>query len=270
MKRISYIAAVFLLVLASCTQTKTEDNGAENLYIEAEKCYQNGNYSRSKVLIDSINTSYRRNVEVRKKAANLLMEINASEQERNRHYADSVRPIRQAELDALLKNFSVSPDTAYFDYKKYVHKTLVSKGPRTGIIAEVKDDGELQLISVYTGRKLDHVKVRVSTKDNFFVESGYISLDSPYNNRFDDFGTRWEYLTISGENLADMPTFIADNEGKPLRITLVADSIANAKGVRKADTYSYNMEPADRKAIKQSVQLSVLVKDLKELDKILK
>ena len=270
MKNYSIIAAALLLILASCTPTKEEDKGAENLYIEAEKCFSEGNYSRSKLLIDSIHSAYRRNVEVRKKASLLMTEITAAEQERNRQYADSIRPIRQAEFNALLKNFAVSPDTAYFDYKKYIHKSLLSKGPRINIIAEVKDDGELQLISVYMGRKLDHVKVKVSTKNNFFVESGSISLDSPYNNRFDDFGTRWEYLTITGENLNGLHTFIADNESKPLRVTLISDSVVNSKGVKKPDTYSYNLEPSDRKAIKQSVELSILAKDLKELGKILK
>lgn len=270
MKKYFIISALLMLLLASCTDTKEENKDAENLYIEAEKCFSEGNYSRSKVLIDSINTSYRRNIEVRKKASSLMTEIISAEQERTRRYADSVRPIRQAEFDALIKNFALSPDTAYFDYKKYIHKTTLSKGPRITIMAEVKDDGELQLISIYMGKKLDHTKVRVSTKDNFFVESGHISLDSPYNNRFDDFGTHWEYLTISKENLGDIPTFIADNESKPLRVTLIADSVVNSKGVKKADTYSYSLEPADRKAIKQSVQLSTLAKDLKELDKILK
>ncbi len=259
-----------MLFAASCTNTTNENNDAENLYAEAEKCFSEGNYSKSKMLIDSLHSSYRRNVELRKKASSLMTEISIAEQERNRRYADSLSPIRLAEYNALLKNFVLSPDTAYFDYKKYLHKSTASKGPRITLMAEVKDDGELQLISVYMGRRLDHVRVRVSTKDKFFVESGYISLDSPYNNRFDDFGTRWEYLTITDENLNDMPSFIADNANKQLRVTLIADSVTNSKGVRKADTYSYNLEPSDSKAIMQSVELAKLAKDLRELDKILK
>ena len=61
MKNYSIIAAALLLILASCTPTKEEDKGAENLYIEAEKCFSEGNYSRSKLLIDSIHSAYRRN-----------------------------------------------------------------------------------------------------------------------------------------------------------------------------------------------------------------
>lgn len=251
-----------LAMLTSCTTSdqQKQDDGSEALYAEAEQCYTNGNYSRGKILIDSIHTKYRRNVELRKRASALMTEITSAEHERNRHYADSIRPIRQAEFDALIKNFRVSSDSAYLSYKKYIHKNQRASSPRISLVAEVKEDGEIHLISVYMGKKLNHQKVKVSTKDNFFVETESISLDSPYNNQFDDFGTRWEYLTFTKATMGDLPTFIADNADKPLKVTLISEK----------SSYSYNLAPSDRAAIKQAVELSAIEKDIIELDRILK
>lgn len=254
------------LSLVSCTQQKETENKAETLYAEAEKAYADGNYNRSKLLIDSIHATYRMDVEVRKKALNLMHEINAREEERTHEYLMSIKPRRVAEFDSLLKFFAVSSDSEYFNYTKYVHKSQNSSTPRISLVAEVKDNGEMQIISVYMGNKLDHKRVRVQNKDNMFVETEEISLDSPYNNRFDDFGTRWEYITFTSGNYGSVPTFVAENADKQLKVTLIADSV-DTKNQKKAVTYSYWLDPQDRKAIKQALELSQVASDLYKINK---
>lgn len=265
MKKVGIILFMFLM-LTSCngSQQEEQENGAEALYSEALQAFEAGNVNLCKILIDSIHSEYRMNVDVRKKAVSLMQEVKAYEDERTKQYFDSLRPIRQAQYDSLSNYFRVSGDTAYYDYVKYVHRSQSGAAPRISLIAEVKDNGDLQLISVYMGKKLDHKRVRVTNKDNFFVESAEISLDSPYNNRFDDFGTRWEYLTLTGDNMGDLPSFISSNAETQLKVTLFADSIEKKKG-KKAVSYTYLLDPQDRKAIKQAVELSRVLNDINKL-----
>ncbi|MCQ2351750.1 MAG: hypothetical protein MJ003_07270 [Paludibacteraceae bacterium] len=264
MKVRNFLILCLAVVLASCNGGKQEGSGAEKLYAKADSACKAGNYNLSKVLIDSIHKIYRMDVEIRKKAKSLMSEVDSIEYARTQAYFDSIRPFRQATADSLLKNFTVSSDTAYYNYKKYVHKNQNAAAPRKSLIAEVKEDGELQLISVYMGSKLNHKKVKVSNKENFYVETETIGLDSPYNNRFDDFGTRWEYLTFTGDNMGDVPVFIYSNFDKPLKITLIADSIETKKG-KKASTYIYMLDPQDRTAIKQAVELSNVLNELNKM-----
>lgn len=259
-----FLILITALSLFACTQQKEEDNGAELLYQEARQAFADGNVNRCKLLIDSIHSAYRMDVEVRKQAAALMQEVKIYEDERTQHYIDSLRPIRQSQFDSLARDFRISGDTAYYDYVKYVHRSQSSAVPRISLIAEVKDNGELQLISVYMGKKLDHKRVRVTNKENFFVESNEISLDSPYNNQFDDFGTRWEYLTLTEGNQNDLASFISSNAETQLKVTLFADSIDTKRG-RKAVTYTYLLDPQDRKAIKEAVEFSNVTKDLNKM-----
>lgn len=249
------------LMLTSCNGGQQEENGAETLYAEAEKCFTEGNYNRSKILIDSIHTEFRLKVDVRKRADSLMKLIKAAEDERTKAYFDSLRPYKEAEFESLVKNFRITSDTAYHNFTKYTHKNQCAGAPRISLIAEVKDNGDLQIISVYSGRKLNHKQVKVTNKENLFVETASIDLDSPYNNRFDDYGTQWEYVTYLDYNMGDLPSFIAENADNQLKVTLIADSIETKKG-KKADTYTYFLDPMDRTAVKEAVELSGVLKEL--------
>ncbi len=261
MKKLGVIL-LFCLALTSCNSGQQEEvNGAEFLYTEAEKCYASGNYNRSKILIDSIHSEYRLEVDVRKRAVELMRKVKTAEDERTKAYFDSIRPYKEAEFEEIAKNFRITSDTAYHNYTQYTHKYQCAGAPRISLIAEVRDNGDLQLVSVYSGRKLNHKKVKVENKENLFVETESIDLDSPYNNRFEDYGTQWEYVTFLDYNMGDLASFIAENADNQLKVTLIADSVETRKG-KKAVSYTYFLDPMDRTAIKDAVNLSGVLKDL--------
>ncbi len=132
MKKVGIILFMFLmfLMLTSCngSQQEEQENGAEALYCEARQAFEAGNVNLCKILIDSIHSEYRMNVDVRKKAVSLMQEVKAYEDERTKQYFDSLRPIRQAQYDSLSNYFRVSGDTAYYDYVKGIENLQKNTG----------------------------------------------------------------------------------------------------------------------------------------------
>ena len=252
------VACMLLILWATIACTPTMSNKAQDLLDGATSHYSKGQYAIAKQLIDSIHAQFPKNIVMRKQAQALMHRIEAQEVTRNLAYFDSVIPLVKAQWDSAVTHF-VMLDTLYQTEKLYKHKTLHQQQPATGLYCEVNTQGQLYLVSVYTGRVLDHTHVTVLCQD-VYAQTLPVATNNVYNNRFTDLGIRWEYVTFDQHNQNNVLGFIATYANQPLKVTLHG----------KRD-YTYTLPAKTANAIAQSVwfaQQTALLHQLKQSQKL--
>ena len=256
MRKFLYIALVLVACLSSCAPSSKEQ--AENMLLRATSLYTSDSLNSAKILLDSIHTAYSNQVEVRKGAANLMNKIEYKENTRNLVYFDSLLLVIKEKYDSAAVNYTLG-DTTYSSKKVYTHKKR-SKNyyPRTNLIAEVLENGEINLISVYTGKKIAHDSVKVSYSD-VYATTLKVPTSSAYNYSFTDLGVNWEYVTFEAKNQNNILGFIALYGDKLLKVTLYGDK-----------TYNYFLEKDDKKIFAETLHFSNLKKELYTLEKTIK
>ena len=125
--------------------------------------------------------------------------VNDRENTRNLQYFDSLYVVVKHTHDSVAKNFIIA-DTTYSSKKVYTHKKRGKNYyPRTSLLAEVEENGDLILISVYSGKKIAHDSVKVSFSD-LYANTLTVPISSAYNYSFTDLGVNWEYVTFNQKN----------------------------------------------------------------------
>lgn len=256
MRKFLYIALVLVACLSSCAPSGKKQ--AENMLLRASSLYTSDNLNSAKILIDSIHSTFPSEVEVRKSAANLMNQIEYKENTRNLVYFDSLLTILKHNFDSVSTNF-VLGDTTYSSKKVYIHKKR-SKNyyPRTNLIAEVEENGDINLISVYSGKKLSHDSIKVIYSD-LYATTLKVPTSSSYNYSFTDLGVNWEYVTFTQKNQNNILGFIELYSDKLLTVTLYGNK-----------TYNYFLEKEDKKILAETVQFSNIKKELYTLEKTIK
>ena len=250
------VAWLLLILWVTTACTPTVSNKAQDLLDSAISHYSNAQYATAKLLIDSIQTQFPKQIDIRKKAHALMYYIEQQEVKRNIAYLDSVMPIMYTQWDSVATQFRMpASDTLYISEYLYKHKTFQKQSPATGLYCEINDEGDMYLISVYTGRVLDHTQVTVSCGD-IYAQTQEVPLNHVSNYQFTDLGVRWEYITFGMQNQNDVLGFIATYANEPLTVTL--------HGKR---TYRYTLPAKTAKAMAQSVQFAKQTAVLYQLKK---
>ena len=256
MRKFLYIALVLVACLSSCAPSNKEQ--AENMLLRATSLYTSDSLNSAKILLDSIHTAFPNQVEVRKGAANLMNQIEYKENTRNLVYFDSLLLVIKEKYDSAVTNYSLG-DTTYSSKKVYTHrKRSKNYYPRTNLIAEVEENGDINLISVYSGRKLAHDSVKVSFSD-LYANTLTVPVSSSYNYSFTDLGVNWEYVTFVPKNQNNILGFISLYGDKLLTVSLYGDK-----------TYNYFLEKEDKMILAETLQFSNLKKELYTLEKTIK
>ncbi|MBO4369967.1 MAG: hypothetical protein J5808_01225 [Paludibacteraceae bacterium] len=257
-RALNYVLPLSVLLLTACGNANPDSaENADNLLGKADSMYQAGRYSSAKILIDSIDRVCRHQVAQRKQARVLLDRIKIKEETRNAQYLDSLIVLLEPEVESLMKQFVLSKDTDYVKEKIYTHrKQTVGYYPHTNLIARIHENGDLDLISVFTGYKLNHSQVEVRAND-LFVTTGVLPVGKSGNYQFDDEGVRWEYLTFTPDTENGVMAFIASVDDKErLRVVLNGDK-----------KHNYWLEPNDKVALRESYVFAGKLKELYTMKK---
>lgn len=256
MKKFLYIAVVLVVCFTSCAPNNKEQ--AENMLLRASSLYTSDNLNSAKILLDSLHTLYPNQVGVRKQASNLMHRIEYKENTRNLVYFDSVLAVTLEKFDSIAKDFTLG-DTTYSSKRVYVHKKR-SKNyyPRTNLLAEVEENGDMNLISVYCGKKLAHDSVKVSFSD-IYASTLTVPTSSAYNYSFIDLGVNWEYVTFNQTKQNNVLGFIALYQDKLLTVSLYGEK-----------NYKYFLEKEDKKILTETFYFAQAKKELYTLEKNIK
>ena len=256
MRKIYNIVIVLIVCLSSCAPNHKEQ--AENMLLRASSLYTSDSLNSAKILIDSIHSTYPNEVQVRKSASELMNKIEYRENTRNLQYFDSLYVGLKQSYDSVAKNFTIA-DTTYSSKKVYVHKKRGKNYyPRTNLVAEVQENGDLNLISVYSGKKLAHDSVKVSFSD-LYASTLKVPTSSAYNYSFTDLGVNWEYVTFNQTKQNNVLGFIALYQDKLLTVSLYGEK-----------NHKYFLEIEDKKILTETVQFANIRKELYTLEKTIK
>ncbi len=256
MRKIYNIVIVLIVCLSSCTPNTKEQ--AENMLLRASSLYTSDSLNSAKILIDSIHSTYPNEVQVRKNASELMNKIEYKENTRNLVYFDSLLIVLKEKFDSISTNFVIG-DTTYSSKRVYIHKKRGKNYyPRTNLVAEVTENGDINLISVYSGRKLSHDSIKVSYSD-VYANTLTVPTTSAYNYSFTDLGVNWEYVTFTPKNQNNILGFIELYNDKLLTVSLYGDK-----------THKYFLEKEDKKILVETLNFAKAKKDLYTLEKTIK
>lgn len=238
--------------LYSCTNP---DEQATPIFSRAEKNFQKGNYALAKLQIDSIRTLYPKAFQTRRAAVALMQEIELSEQDQNLSYLDSLEKATLPIAEELTTQFILEKNEEYQETGNYFHPSQVNYSIATSHLkAQVSEEGELLLTSVYSGNTpIDHKSIRLS-KGNQIAEST-IATDvytTQLNGKHIEMA---DYRATDNAALIQLLTDTTD-EKTPIQFTFLG---------KKA--ISIPLKQADIQAIRSLKQLSNVLSTLRELRK---
>jgi len=257
-KQYDYIMYRFLFVLALVVTACTGGNEAGRMLETARTMYENRQFIAAKSIIDSINTLYPREIEVRKAALQLMRMTEKGESMQNIAFCDSLLPIRTAEFEALKKGFVFEKDEAFDDKGNYIPPSMTVERnlERSYIRCGVNEDGEIYVASVYFGANpIDHTGLKFSTSGGVFAETPAIPYDGGVNYRFKDNGNTTEVVTYKGEKCKEIVNFVYALDAKE-RIKVEYTG---------GKAFSFYMTDADRKALKATYDLTLVLLEIKAI-----
>lgn len=175
MKRNFISAAFAALVCLSCGVSMEEK--AHDLVSQAGVAYEAKDYNKAKLLLDSVKTAYPKAFKARREALRLMRNVELGEQQRSVDFLDRELALLTQRRDSMLGGFVLEKDKRYQDVGNYIvpSQTIKNNIGNTYLRAQVDENGNALLTSVYRGRALSHDCVRVSAGDV------YAECNTPFN-----------------------------------------------------------------------------------------
>lgn len=204
-------ASVAVVVgLSSCSG---DSKKAEDLYQQAEAAYADGNTTLATELIDSLDSAYPREVDVRRKAIHLRALTMESSLLKSIATTDSLAALEQLRGDSLERLIQKidNPVEPYFVARTMAGKAVVGSD---GVEARMMPDGTFYLISSIASRKPQHVAVAAVAPDGRSARTSQVAPDGERNDRSMGYEVI-HYMPAESEAFA---RFVADNRNSRLKL----------------------------------------------------
>ena len=246
------ILVLFALLTFSCSG---KGRGPKIYLMEADKAYREGNYSLAKLKIDSIKTVYPKAFDEIREGFSLMQEVRLAENQRNIAFCDSMLRESYDQLNEMLTRFDFVRDDRYQEFgeyypKAYPHQTSLG---RNGLRSGVREKGALFIESILLGSTVSHNKVRVTSRDGSFAETGVVTADG-LNYRFNTSERSYEIVRYIGNDENGIAQFIYTFHDQPLAVHFMGSRTVTA-----------NLTDAAKRGISHSFELSKLLLDIEQL-----
>jgi len=250
----SLICLLFLLI--ACNSNKKQATAYLN---DAQKLYEQGEYTSTKNHIDSIKILFPKEFEIQKQGLQLRRRVEITEQERNLNFCDSMLTVRLAEAETMKRGFLFEKDTAYDDVGKYLDKSqrVEAKLQTSYIRTVVNELGEILLSSVYYGSSpIHHTRLKVSKSNGEYAETAIIPCDGGLNYSFVDGGMTTEVVTYTQGKDNGVIQFIDNNKDAALK--------AEYSGEK---SYTFTVSASDKNVLAKTFDFAVILSDIEKLKK---
>ena len=257
MKNKNVLFLCFLLPLCACNQ---DGQKAAELLSQAKSYYGQQQFSKAKLLLDSLNKTYPKEIAVRKESRDLMRTIQLDELMRNISFCDSMLLEEQAHVDALKPQFIFEKNDEYDETGKYIAKSqLLEKNlQKTYLRCGVNERGEMYIASVYYGAKaINHNQLRVVAPDGSYAETQVVERDGALNYSFSDGGMISEIVTYSQSKENGVTAFIYNLSNDRLKAELFNEK----------SRYSFVISEADKQSIKETRDLATALTNIERLGK---
>jgi len=255
MNKKDFLICLFFILIA-CNSNKKQ---ATAYLADAQKLYEQGEYTSSKNHIDSIKILFPKEFEVQRKGLRLRRQVEIEEQKRNLIFCDSMLTVRLAEADTMKSGFLFEKDTAYDDLGKYLDKSqrVEAKLQTSYIRTTVNELGEILLSSVYYGsRPIHHSRLKVSKSNGEYAETEIIPYDGGLNYFFVDGGMTTEVVTYAKGKDNGVIQFIDNNKDAALK--------AEYSGEKN---YTFTISASDKNVLAKTFDFAVVLSDIEKLKK---
>mgnify|MGYP006395077001 FL=1 len=222
---------------------------------EARAAFQKGDYSATKLLVDSIKILYPKAYEVRREGLKLIQQAELKEQERSMVYLDSMLLVKQKEFETIKPRFTFEKDVEYQAIGNYLWPTQVVEKNlhRSYLRFQVNEKGVLVMTSIYCGKNnIHHNAVKVIAADKSFAET------PPSRDSYEttNLGEKIEMADYRQGEDGSVMDFIYLNKDQTLRVEY--------KGER---SYAFALSAADRKALVETYELSKTLSSIEQIKK---
>ena len=248
------IAVVLLLGIATTACNKNSDETKARLLVEeAGRLVCAEQYNTAKIKLDSVHLLYPKQVASRRAAKQLSDSIVYLEALKTAHYSDSLLQITTPKVDSLTKLFKYEKNDRYEDYGKFTHCLLKTDNniDRCFLQTQVNENLQLMLKSFYVGPKaISHTIVKLSAGENHQQAQGSL-------HQFNT-GANYEILTIENAQAESLLQFVDAFRNERMKVELIND--------KQKTAYTYYLIPNEKKALADTYQLFVSMRDLKQLE----
>ena len=222
---------------------------------EARAAFQKGDYSATKLLVDSIKILYPKAYEVRREGLKLIQQAELKEQERSMVYLDSMLLVKQKEFETIKPRFTFEKEAEYQAIGNYLWPTQVVEKNlhRSYLRFQVNEKGVLVMTSIYCGKNnIHHNAVKVIAADKSFAET------PPSRDSYEttNLGEKIEMADYKQGEDGSVMDFIYLNKDQTLRVEY--------KGER---SYAFALSAADRKALVETYELSKTLSSIEQIKK---
>lgn len=247
-------AGLVCAILLGC-QPSAEDK-ANALLDEAKGMVDDGQWRQARILLDSIHSTYPKQVDQRRVAKALGDSITYLESRRDVVYYDSILQPLLPQADQLLKAFKYEKDERYEDHGRYVHRLLRTNNntSRCFLQAYVQDDNVAIVKSYYYGGSaMGQQSIGLSA-------GGEEARFSGSNHAFQAEGWH-EIMTIENDDALQLLNFVSTHMSEHVRV--------NGVGDKPHKTWVYYLSDTEKQALNQTYQLGVLMRDIGKLEHII-
>lgn len=253
MKKITILTILFALFFAACQPS--DEQQAIALVNSAQTLVDNGLWRQARIVLDSLHTTYPKQVSQRRLANALEDSITYLEAQQTLAYTDTLLPPLLTQADKLIKQFKYQKNDKYEDHGKYVHRLLTtnSNTSRNFIQAYVLDNRQTVVKSYYYGN------TQVNQQTISLSAEGENSTFQGRNHHFQD-GAHHEIMTLDNDDALALLNFISTHHAARIRI--------EGQGDKPSRNWVYYLNDKEKQALSDTYQLGFLMKDINQLEQM--
>lgn len=223
-----------LLMTAVFVSCNSDKDAAQSLLSQARQSIENRNYHQAVLLLDSIDSAYASQVDVRRSAMNVRpramegMTLNEIEK------IDSVLAVSQAEYATLTPYFETVNDPRLVEpyiVAKNAPKSLLET---TGIQARITPEGDFYVISSLVGGGVKHTSVSFIANGQT-VSSSVVAYDGDRNYRSNGS----EMITFVKDECDTLGVFASRNDNQTIILRFNGDRLSKSIKMSPKDVHSF-------------------------------
>ena len=253
MKKTILVLSICAPFLTACAPS--EEQQATNILEHAQTLVNQGQWRQARITLDSLHTTFPKQVTQRRQAKALQDSITYLEALSTIAYIDTLLPPLIEQADKLIKLFKYEKKQQYEDYGKYVHHLLTtnSNASRNFIQSYVRDNRETIVKSYYYGsNEVNQQSITLSAEGESSTFRG--------NNHHFQTDAHHEIMTIDNDNALALLNFVNTHQHARIRV--------EGMGNKAHKNWVYYLNDKEKQALSDTYQLGFLMKDINQLEKM--
>ena len=246
---------LFFTVIFISACGPSDDQKASKFLEEAQISFEEGNFTKAKLQIDSIKMMYPKAFETRKAGIRFMLKIEQEEQLRGLTYLDSLDNAKQKQFISIQSNYKLEKDEKYQNIGNYIipEQEIERNIHKSFLRFQVNELGVMSMTSIYSGSgAINHHSVKVSTPDGSFAETP-ISNDTFVSQ---NLGITSEKSDFKLGQDGDVINFILLNADKKIKVNLVGNR-----------NYNFYLTNTEKKAATEINKLAKILSSITEVNK---